>query len=46
MHYLEKYKYSMTAGTQGLILSEQVGRVTDRRTDRRWETVELRDCQQ
>ena len=46
MHYLEKYKYSMTAGTQGLVLSDQVRRVTDRRRDRRRETVELKDCQQ
>ena len=46
MHYLEKYKYRTTASTQGLVLNDQVRRVTDRRRDRRWETVELKDCQQ
>ena len=35
-------KYSITAGIQGLALSEQARRVTDWRRERRWEMVELK----
>ena len=31
---------------QGLVLSDQARRVTDYRTERRWEMIELKDHQQ
>ena len=39
-------KYSTTAGIQGLAWSEQARQATDWRRERRWEMVELKDCQQ
>ena len=39
-------QYGTTAGIQGLASSEQARRVTDWRRKRRWEMVELKDCQQ
>ena len=39
-------KYSTTAGIQGLAWSEPARQATDWRRERRWEMVELKDCQQ
>ena len=39
-------QYSTKAGTQELASSEQAGRVTDLRRERRWKMVELKGCQQ
>ena len=39
-------KYSTTAGIQGLAWSEQARQASDWRRARRWERVELKDCQQ
>ena len=39
-------KYSTTAGIQGLAWSEQARQATDWRRERRWEMVELKDCEQ
>ena len=36
------HTHSTTAGIQGLALSEQARRVTDRRRERRWEMAEPR----
>ena len=43
--YLEQYT-STTAGIQGLASSEQAGRGSDGRRERRWKMVELKDRQQ
>ena len=45
-HFQYLQKYSTAAGIQELASSEQVRRVTDWRKERRWEMVELKDCQQ
>ena len=39
-------KFSTTASIQGLALSEQVRRVSDCGRKRKWEMIELKDCQQ